>query len=81
MNLQKYLNLKVFILFLTVVLFNNMSVFGQTDGQISGSVKDSAGGQIAGAKVTIINEATNVERDVSTNENGDYVVTNLKPGN
>jgi hypothetical protein len=48
-------------------------VFGQsTGGRIRGTVTDSSGGAASGAQVTLINEATNVAREVKTGSNGDY---------
>jgi len=52
----------------------------QTFGEISGTVSDASGAVIAGATVTVINTATNVEREVETNEAGSYSVPFLNPG-
>src|SRR5437763_16047020 len=43
-----------------------------TSGRILGRVADSSGAILAGVKVTLVNEATNVSRDVKTNDSGDY---------
>ena len=43
-----------------------------TSGRILGRVSDPSGAVLAGAKVTLVNEATNVSRDANTSENGDY---------
>src|SRR5258706_4752066 len=48
-----------------------------TTGTILGAVRDSSGAVIAGAKVRIANEATNITVRVVTNASGDYVATNL----
>ncbi|MEZ5363272.1 MAG: carboxypeptidase-like regulatory domain-containing protein [Bryobacterales bacterium] len=55
-------------------------LFAQTFGQIEGSVTDSSGATIAGAKVTITNAATGVPREVESNEAGNYSVPFLNPG-
>lgn len=47
---------------------------------ISGMVKDSSGGFIPGAQVTVINEDTGVAVDSITNEEGVYRVGALVPG-
>lgn len=39
----------------------------QTFGEISGTVADSTGAVIAGARVTVANVGTNVSREVETN--------------
>ncbi|MDQ6760165.1 MAG: carboxypeptidase-like regulatory domain-containing protein, partial [Acidobacteriota bacterium] len=57
------------------------AVFAQSDNaQISGFVRDSSGASIPGATVTIKNEATALERVISTNDSGYYVVPNMPPG-
>src|SRR5258708_38661364 len=43
-----------------------------TSGRIIGRVADPTGAVLAGVKVTLVNEATNVSRDVLTKGNGDY---------
>ena len=54
---------------------------GQTVfGRISGTVKDSNGGAIPNATVTITNAATNLVRTVTTDEDGFYTATNLPVG-
>src|SRR5437868_9699888 len=57
------------------------TVFGQGfQGGIRGSIKD-AGGVIPGVEVTLTNEQTNIKRSVVTNERGEYVFSNVDPGN
>lgn len=43
-----------------------------TSGRIVGRVADPTGAVLAGVKVTLVNEATNVSRDANTNASGDY---------
>jgi hypothetical protein len=43
-----------------------------TAGRIIGRVADSSGAVLANAKVTLVNEGTNVSRDATTNSAGDY---------
>ncbi|MGH9428651.1 MAG: carboxypeptidase-like regulatory domain-containing protein, partial [Terriglobia bacterium] len=57
------------------------SLFAQlTRGYISGTVSDPSGAVIAGAKVTVTNKATNIQRESSTNELGVYRFVALEPG-
>lgn len=55
--------------------------FAQSDNSsISGIVKDTSGGAVPNAKVTVRNEATAFERQTTTNETGFFTVTNIAPG-
>jgi len=49
-------------------------------GRITGQVTDSSGGAIAGAKVTIENVGTHVQRILQTNGEGSYADPNVEPG-
>ena len=49
-------------------------------GRISGTVTDAQGGVVAGAKITIVNEETKIERQATTDSNGYYVATDLPVG-
>ena len=51
-----------------------------TNGSISGLVQDPQGAVVAGAKVTLTNEGTNIGRSVVTNERGEYVFAAVEPG-
>jgi hypothetical protein len=51
-----------------------------TFGSISGTVTDPSGGAVQGARVTMINEATNVQQQVVTNGTGVYNVPDVQPG-
>ncbi len=55
-------------------------VWAQGTGEITGTVTDSSGAAINGAKVRVINIATGAERTVATNEAGNYDVPALIPG-
>ena len=48
-------------------------------GQISGEVTDPSGAVIAGAKVTLTDDATNVQTSATTDSKGVYVLTSLRP--
>src|SRR5215468_2395420 len=51
-----------------------------TNGRILGTVTDTQGAAIAGAKVTITNTGTNVASDTVTNDEGYYQVLQLPIG-
>src|SRR5438552_12063587 len=55
-------------------------VVGQTLGSIAGDTRDSSGGILAGASVTVTNLGTNASRTVTTNETGAYNFPSLPPG-
>src|SRR4051812_14876781 len=69
-----------FILASTVLTFAPMLVAQSTGGRIRGTVSDSSGGAIVGAKVTLINEATNVSREVDTGSDGEYLLIEVPIG-
>lgn len=50
-------------------------------GSIVGTVKDPNDALIPNAKVTITNNATGETREITSNEEGDFIVSNLDPGN
>ncbi len=56
------------------------TISAQTFGEVNGTVSDTTGAVIAGARVTVTNQATGVARDVETNEAGNYSVPFLNPG-
>jgi outer membrane receptor protein involved in Fe transport len=51
----------------------------QGDGRFSGTVLDQSGAIVPGATVTVKNERTGEERTATSNADGRYTVTNLKP--
>jgi Carboxypeptidase regulatory-like domain/TonB dependent receptor len=51
----------------------------QTDARIVGSVRDQTGAFVAGADVTVVNQATGQTRAAVTNAQGYFIVTGLKP--
>src|SRR5216110_1084924 len=57
------------------------AVSAQVDrATLSGVVRDSGGGVVPGATVTVTNIATNIESHQATTETGSYQVVNLVPG-
>lgn len=51
-----------------------------TTSVIRGHVSDSSGAAVAGAQLKIVNTETNVERSVTTNQDGDYEAPDLQRG-
>jgi carboxypeptidase family protein/TonB-dependent receptor-like protein len=70
--------MKYLVVFLAIVFA--MTSFGQTFGEITGSVTDASGAAIPGAEVSVTNAAAGVTRTVQTNESGNYSVPFLTPG-
>ena len=64
---------------LLCVVFLPALLAAQT-GTIQGTVTDSSGAVIGGARVTAINNSTNASRTVETSETGLYSITNLTVG-
>src|SRR5262245_10981400 len=59
----------------------SITSFAQSDNtQISGFVKDQAGGVISGAKVTLKSDSRAFERSATTNAEGYFVITQMPPG-
>jgi len=56
-------------------------MFAQTDqARLAGSVTDTSGAVIPGATITVKSQKTGLDRTVTTNDRGYYVVNNLLPG-
>ena len=65
---------------LAVQLFLPVAVLSQTDqGRMVGTVHDQNKALIPGAKVTVKNDQTGEERSALSNDEGSYLITNLKP--
>ena len=50
-------------------------------GEVLGTVRDSSGGVVAHAKITLRNLGTNVESSVLSNDQGNYSFPDLRAGN
>jgi len=63
-----------------VLLLSSTLAFGQTDtGQITGTITDSTGGVVVGAKVVAKASGTGATREVTTNSGGLFTMPGLKP--
>jgi hypothetical protein len=70
----KFLSALVFVVFCA-------SLHAQYDnGSLVGTIKDGSGAPIAGATVTITNDATAIATQAKTDASGDYEVPSLKVG-
>ena len=66
---------------LAVLCLFCLGALAQSDtAQILGTVKDPSGAIVANANVSVRNEATGLERRVTTNEAGVFVAVSLPPG-
>jgi outer membrane receptor protein involved in Fe transport len=51
-----------------------------SSGRIVGRIADPTGAVLAGAKITLLNEATGISRDAKANDSGDYTFIEVAPG-
>ena len=68
------------IKFLYLFVFLAAIAVGQYTSGIEGTVADQSGAAIPNARVVVVNEATQVSRETSTNANGYFRVPDLGPG-
>ncbi len=74
-------NLVRVVLLLFLFFCGSIIVHAQVEsGKIVGTVKDASGAIVSAATVTVTETQTNAEMKIATNNAGEYVVTELKPG-
>ena len=66
---------------LLLLLMAASTVLAQSQSRLTGTVTDNSGAVIPGAPITITNVDTGVSQTVGTNENGDFVIPYINPGN
>ena len=71
---------RVFLLALFVLALGITALGQSNKATIVGTTKDPNDALVAGAKITVINNATGVVREADSGEDGTYTVTNLEPG-
>ncbi len=79
---------KVLLMAVTLlILFSSVSFnspvlaqAGATSGNVTGVVSDGQGARIGGASVTITSTTTNLRREATSSEDGDYNIAQLPPG-
>ncbi len=59
------------------VLLGPLSVWAQTTGQITGTVRDNSGAVVGGANVTVTEPTKGITRTTTTNSDGEYLVSGL----
>src|SRR5229473_2682588 len=69
-----------FLLISTILTFVSSSALAQYGASLEGTVTDKSGAVVAGAAVTVTNQATGVSRNTVTGESGFYRITGLPPG-
>ena len=76
------LNMRIVPVLLLLFFFSYPGVLlaQSTNGSISGRVTDPSKAVIADAKVAAINANTNIRDESTTNDSGEYYLTNLPPG-
>ena len=72
--------LAVVVMALSMTMFVDVLAAQGIFGRISGTVTDSQGGAVAGAKISIVNEDTKLTRATTTDANGFYVASDLPVG-
>lgn len=73
----------IFLAFLFSVIFPLAAPYANaqsTGGRIRGTVTDESGGAIIGAKVNLINEGTNISREMQTSGSGAYLFLEVPVG-
>src|SRR5574338_641748 len=82
LTIARKLNFLVFTLTVLAVLFSfSMPAMAQAiTGTLKGSVVDPQGAAIAGATVTVKNEATGIVQTTTATSDGLFAITNLPPG-
>jgi len=80
--MQRKISIKLSLFVLGIFLvFSNVSTSAQSSfGQISGIVTDPSGAVVPGAQVVVIAVNTQAKRSAVSDENGNYLVTNLPIG-
>jgi hypothetical protein len=62
------------------LLLSSTSRAQTNEGRILGTIRDSSGGVLVGAKVTVTNTGKGLSRELVTNSTGEYVAPDLEPG-
>ena len=64
----------------TLFALSPLTLNAESSGNIQGIVQDPSGAVIAKASLTLLNTATQVRRETTSDENGQYKFTSLAPG-
>ena len=63
-----------------MALFSATFLFAQDSASVTGTVRDSSGATVANAQVTVSAADRGINRETTTNGDGDYSVAALPPG-
>jgi hypothetical protein len=65
---------------LVLIVLSAPMLFSQTStGEVNGTITDPNGGSVPAASVKLINQATDIETSVKTNDSGYFTFVNVKP--
>ncbi|QNI38590.1 TonB-dependent receptor [Edaphobacter sp. 4G125] len=65
----------------TCIFIAGIPGYGQDTSSLSGTITDSSGALVPKANITLRNNATRIEIRATSNDSGNFTVTNLAPGN
>ena len=65
---------------LALVVCSTGVLNAQNTASLTGTVTDSSGAVVPGARVSLVNKATNLTYTAETNANGSYTISNIVPG-
>ena len=68
---------------LAIMLGHTMPTWAQSSStatSIRGEIKDEQGAVLTGVTVVVTNVNTNIRRETNSDEKGDYILTDLPPG-
>lgn len=71
---------KKFVFLLCMLTLISAIASAQVTASIKGTITDSSGAAVAGAKVTATSAALGIDRSTTTNGSGDYEIPSLPPG-
>src|SRR5271156_5724778 len=69
------LTISMVVIFILILLGSNQALGQQATAQIAGTVKDTSGALVMGAKVTLKNSSTNTTHTATTDKEGAYLFT------
>ena len=78
--LRTKINVFALILLASLATFQPVAA-QQTTGTLLGTISDSTGASMAGVTIRVTNLATNIQRDVITDDSGSYRIPSLPAGN
>src|SRR5215471_11276395 len=70
-----------FVLLIALLSLFRVNTSAQVDSaSLTGAITDANGGVVAGVRVVVLNQATNINLETTTREDGYYTFSNLRPG-